>query len=157
MFKFVEKSSCCRPKDNSKKECPKCLNKAKSVLSKTLNNLLIDDTKDNLPSLEGFYFCKTSSCEAIYFNEDIILTQSNLNVVVGLKDNATINTTCYCFGWTKEKIKEQLNSFGKCNVLEDIKSKMNTSGCLCESLNPSGRCCLGDNRKVLKELIKEKL
>ena len=63
---------------------------------------------------------------------------------------------CYCFGWSKEKIKEQLENNGETNALEDIKAKMEDPGCSCEVLNPSGGCCLGDVTKAIKE-IKEEL
>jgi hypothetical protein len=62
---------------------------------------------------------------------------------------------CYCFGWTKEKIRYQIEERDKSNALEDIKAKMVDPGCSCEILNPSGGCCLGDVGKALKEIKKE--
>jgi len=78
-----------------------------------------------------------------------------MSVVVGLKDGATPATTCYCFDWTKEKIRAELQETGKTTALEDIKAKMENPGCSCEILNPSGGCCLGDNTKAIKEIKKE--
>lgn len=78
-----------------------------------------------------------------------------MSVVVGLKDGVTPAATCYCFDWTKEKIKAQLQETGKTNALEDIKTKMENPGCSCEILNPSGGCCLGDNTKAIKEIKQE--
>ena len=146
---------CCTPQPKGKEACPKCSEKAKGVLGKTLEHLLNDEAKEKLSCLDGFYYCKTPSCEVVYFKDDELLTQKDLSVVVGLKEGAEPATTCYCFGWTKEKIRTQLQETGETNALEDIKAKMEDPGCSCEILNPSGGCCLGDNTKVIKEIKKE--
>jgi len=68
------------------------------------------------------------------------------------KGGAVPATVCYCFGWTKENIKAELDETGDTTALEDIKAKMKNPGCSCEILNPSGGCCLGDVGKVIKEM-----
>jgi len=78
-----------------------------------------------------------------------------MTVVVGLKEGASPATVCYCFGWTKEKIKIELEESGTTVALEDIKAKMEDPGCSCEILNPSGGCCLGDTGKAIKEMKTE--
>ena len=77
-----------------------------------------------------------------------------MNVIVGLKEGAKPATVCYCFEWTKEKIKAELEATGETKALEDIKGKMENPGCSCEILNPSGGCCLGDVGKAIKEIQK---
>ena len=153
--KKSEKNNCCTPQPKGKVACPTCKEKAKGVLAKTLNALLKEEMKLTLECLEGFYYCKTPSCKTIYFKEDKILTQKDVDVVVGLKDGATPATVCYCFDWTKQKIKEELISTNNTIALDDIKAKMNTIGCSCEVLNPSGGCCLADVGKVVKETKRE--
>lgn len=148
--------NCCTPQPKGKDPCPLCGEKAREVLTKTLNALLTPEAKGHLECLDGFHYCKTPSCEVVYFRNDTILTQKDLSVVVGLKEGTIPATICYCFGWSKEKIKEQLQQSGNTNALEDIKAKMKDPGCSCEVLNPSGGCCLGDITKVIKE-IKEEL
>jgi len=145
--------NCCSPQPKGKKECPQCKEKAKGVLSKTLQHIIIDDVKEKLSCFEGFYYCKTPSCKVVYFRDTEILIQKDLKVIVGLKDGANPATTCYCFDWTKEKIYEELQESGTTKALEDIKHKMNTLCCSCEILNPSGGCCLSDNSKVIKDMI----
>ena len=144
--------NCCSAQPKGKVECPSCSEKAKGVLGKTLEALLNDNVKSKLTCFDGFYYCKTPSCKTVYFREDTILRQEDMGVVVGLKDGASPATICYCFGWTKEKIKAELQARGKTVALEDIKVKMQNPGCLCEILNPSGGCCLADVSKVIKEL-----
>lgn len=146
---------CCTPQPKGKVACPSCSLKAKGVLGKTVQALLTDEAKAKLSHFDGFYHCKTPSCAVVYFRDNEILTQKDMSVVVGIKDGATPATTCYCFGWSKEKIKAELQETGETKALEDIKAKMETIGCSCEITNPSGGCCLGDNTKVIKEIKME--
>jgi len=148
-------TGCCTPQPKAKVACPKCHEKAKGVLSKTVKYLLTEVAKAKLTCFDGFYYCMTPSCEVVYFRNDEILTQNDISVVVGLKNGAFPATMCYCFDWTKEKIRAELQETGKTNALEDIKAKMENLGCSCEILNPSGRCCLGDNTKIIKEMKEE--
>jgi len=151
----TEGEGCCTPQPKSKVACPGCGEKAKGVLARTLESLLGDEAKAKLDCLDGFHYCKTSSCKTVYFRGETVLTQDDITVVVGLKEGASPATTCYCFGWTKEKIRAQLQESGETNALEEIKEKMEDPGCSCETLNPSGGCCLGDNTKVIKEIKAE--
>ncbi len=125
---------------------------AKPVPAVTLAHLLIPTAKAAIGSLENFHFCKTPDCDVIYFQEETILRQDDLIVTVGLKEGAIPATICYCFGWTKEKIEKEIKTYGKSFAPEDIKAKMKDPGCSCKTLNPSGRCCLGDISKAIKEL-----
>ncbi|QOP46572.1 putative iron-sulfur cluster-binding metallochaperone [Sulfurimonas paralvinellae] len=151
-FKVKEEHNCCTPQPKGKVECPECGQKAKGVLGKTVEHLVTEETKAKLDCFDGFYYCKTPSCEVVYFRGDEILTQENMSVVVGCKEGASPATVCYCFEWSKEKIKAELEATGKTTALEDIKAKMEDPGCSCEILNPSGGCCLGDVSKAIKEL-----
>lgn len=144
--------NCCTPQPKGKVACPKCDEKAKGVLGKTLQHLLIEEAKENLSCFDGFYYCKTPSCEVVYFRDNEILTQKDMSVVVGLKKDANPATVCYCFLWTKEKITKEVGTKGNSSALDDIKHKMETIGCSCEILNPSGTCCLGDVAKAIKEV-----
>ncbi|UCN00219.1 hypothetical protein LCX93_11960 [Sulfurimonas sp. SWIR-19] len=147
-----EEQGCCTPQPKGKAACPECGEKAKGVLGKTVRHLLKDEAKSKLSYFDGFYYCKTTTCKVVYFRGDEILTQKDMRVVVGLKEGAKPATVCYCFEWSKEKIKAELEATGKTTALEDIKAKMENPGCSCEVLNPSGGCCLGDVSKAIKEL-----
>ena len=145
-------TGCCTPQPKGKEDCPPCGVLAKGVLAKTIEHMLTPQAKLRLSCLEGFYYCKTPSCEVVYFRDAEIHTQEELEVTVGLKEGASPATVCYCFDWTKEKIQAQLDATGNTTALEDIKAKMENPGCSCEILNPSGGCCLGDVAKVIKAL-----
>ena len=155
-FSTQESHNCCTPQPKGKVECPSCHQKAKGILGKTFDALVKEETKAKFDCFDGFYYCKTPSCKTVYFRDATILTQEAMKVVVGLKEGASPATMCYCFGWSKEKIKAELEATGETRALADIKAKMENPGCSCEILNPSGGCCLGDVTKAIKE-IKENL
>lgn len=143
---------CSTPQSKGKEECPVCHEQAKGVLAKTVEHLLTDEAKKELTRFDGFYYCKTPTCEGVYFRDKEILTQKDLSVVVGLKEGASPATVCYCFEWSKEKIREELVEKGETVALKDIKAKMENPGCSCEIHNPSGGCCLGDVSKAIKDI-----
>ena len=151
-LKKEEPTGCCSVQPKGKVACPKCQILAKGVLAKTVEHLLTEEAKGNLSCFEGFHFCKTPTCEVIYFRDERIVTQKEMSVVVGHKEGATPATICYCFEWTREKIKAEIETTGDSTALGDIKEKMESVGCSCELLNPSGGCCLGDVGKVIHEI-----
>lgn len=158
MFTFrrtVSTESCClqdRCSVEKKKElCPVCKQESDAVSTKTLESLLIDQTKSVVKHLDGFFFCHHPSCATVYFKKDIILEQKELTISVGLKEDAPLDTICYCFKWTQKDIDNELIRIGRSSVLDDIKQKMHSLGCSCETLNPSGKCCLAGIKKFIKE------
>ncbi len=58
---------------------------------------------------------------------------------------------CYCFGWAKHRIADELEKTGSTKALHDIRFKMKTQGCSCTTLNPSGKCCLPDIKQFIKQ------
>lgn len=148
---------CCTAQPKGKEPCPKCARTAKRVLSKTLDHLLNAEGRERAGSLEGFYYCKTPECDVVYFRGMETLTQEDMMVTVGLKEGANPQTLCYCFGWTREMIYEEIDVTGTTRAPEDIKKKMADPGCSCERLNPSGGCCLGDINHAIKAIQKGSL
>ena len=137
---------------HTKDICPVCKNKAKEVSAITVKFLVKDEYLKELSSVKDFFYCQTSDCEVIYFKLNEIIKQEHLIKEVGLKEWANPKTVCYCFNWTKEKISDEVNKLGKTNAIGDISEKMNSIGCDCEHKNPSGKCCLRDVKKIIKEL-----
>ena len=137
---------------HTKDICPVCKNKAKEVSAITVKSLVKSEYLKELSSVKDFFYCQTPNCEVIYFKLNEIIKQEHLIKEVGLKEWANPKTVCYCFNWTKEKISDEVNKLGKTNAIGDISEKMNSIGCDCEHKNPSGKCCLKDVKKIIKEL-----
>ena len=137
---------------HTKDICPVCKNKAKEVSAITVKSLVKSEYLKELSSVKDFFYCQTPNCEVIYFKPNEIIIQEHLIKEVGIKEWSSPKTVCYCFNWTKEKISDEVNKLGKTNAIGDISEKMNSIGCDCEHKNPSGKCCLKDVKKIIKEL-----
>ena len=75
----------------------------------------------------------------MYFGQDnSVIKQSDLRTKVGVKDKSEQAIICYCFGVTKDEAYRYPDI--KTFVIEQTKKKI----CACESMNPSGKCCLKD-------------
>jgi cation transport ATPase len=46
---------------------------------------------------------------------------------------------CYCFGFTKQDIEQDLVKNGRSLIMEKIMAEKKTGGCDCKNLNPKGR------------------
>ncbi len=46
---------------------------------------------------------------------------------------------CYCFGFTKQDIEQDLLENGRSLIMEKIMTEKKTGGCDCKNLNPKGR------------------
>ncbi len=148
----IRTSDCCTPQFFTQDTCPICKNKAKDVSFVTLSHIIKKDYQKQISLLEGFYFCKTTDCEMVYFKDNELIKKDNLTKEVGLKKWTSVSTVCYCFNWTKEKMEEEINLFGKTNAIDDISNKMATEKCACEINNPSGKCCLKDVKQTIKDI-----
>ena len=51
---------------------------------------------------------------------------------------------CYCFGHSLESLRAEWEATGRLDSVEAIRSAVREGRCRCETLNPSGACCLGD-------------
>ncbi len=126
--------------------CPKCGNKGTGVKPLTLRALLNDDFVDDVADLD-YKFCHIADCDVVYYGNGQTFTKSQLKVPVGVKETTGERPLCYCFGHSVASIKDELQTKGHSDALEDIRQKMEKPGCRCETENPSGLCCLGSVTK----------
>ncbi len=96
---------------------------------------------------DQYYFCEARDCDVVYFSFDPqapIFRREHLIVRVGAKETADPIPICYCFGFTRQDIWDEIRSTGKSTVAERITTEVKAGHCACEVKNPSGKCCLGD-------------
>jgi hypothetical protein len=101
-----------------------------------------------------YYFCDASDCDVVYFASDTEAPRfhrEDLMVRVGAKETADPIPICYCFGFTRQDIWEEIRSTGKSTVAERITAEVGAGRCACEVKNPSGKCCLGDVTRAAKD------
>ena len=132
--------------------CPFCHQKSNIVPSSAVNHFIRDDLKKNISSLEGFRFCDNKICQVVYFKKDITIKQSQIKYSIGIKEGSKPATICFCFNWTKEKIKKQIDECQNSTALIEIKKNMNNGLCNCEVNNPRGKCCMKDIKKTIDEI-----
>ena len=64
---------------------------------------------------------------------------------------------CYCFGYDESHIRDELTRSGRTTIPEKIGKLIGEGLCACDTLNPSGRCCLGEVNKAVERLKQQLL
>jgi Zinc binding domain len=100
-----------------------------------------------------YYFCEAPSCDAVYFPLDTqapLFRREDLVVQVGSQEIEDPLLVCYCFGFTRQDIWEEIRSAGKSMVAKRITAEVEAGRCASEVKNPSGKCCLGDVTRMVR-------
>src|SRR6266481_3024712 len=154
-------SDCCSVADGSKapavKACPVNGARSKQVDMLTVKSL-VRQLPLGMPNTQ-YYFCDSSDCAVVYFALDAEaprFRREDLVVRVGAKETADPIPICYCFGFTRQDIWDEIRSTGKSTVAKRITAEVEAGRCACEVKNPSGRCCLGDVTRTAKDRLGQK-
>jgi hypothetical protein len=67
-----------------------------------------------------------------------------LLIRVGAKEESDPIPICYCFGFTRKDIEDEIAETGCSAVADRISAEVKAGRCACEVKNPSGKCCLGE-------------
>ena len=133
-------------------DCPRCGRRGQSVDRLTVAAL----TTGVLPTSQSYWLCREPECEAVYYGEDAtVLTASDMNVAPGFKSRSPEALVCYCFQHRRGDIEAELLADGRPSILDHITAEVKAGNCACEVRNPSGKCCLGDVRRVMQEIRTE--
>jgi len=101
-----------------------------------------------------YYFCEAPDCDVVYFparSDAPTFRRADLLVPVGVKEKTDPIPLCYCFGVTRQDIREEIQRTGNSTVAERIKAEVKAGHCACEVKNPSGKCCLGQVSRAVQE------
>jgi hypothetical protein len=71
-------------------------------------------------------------------------------VRVGSKKTADPIPVCYCFGFTRKNIQDEIAETGRSAIGERITAEVMAGNCACEVKNPSGKCCLGSVMQIAR-------
>jgi CopZ-like zinc binding protein len=134
--------------------CPVSGTRSKQVDLLTVKSL-VRHLEFAMPAAQ-YYFCTAPSCDVVYFPsnpEAASFSRDDLLVRVGAKESDEEAPVCYCFGFSRRHIREEVEAAGGSSVAEKIRAEIQAGRCACEVKNPSGKCCLGDvTTAVLKAL-----
>lgn len=127
------------------RSCLGCDGKTKRVGPETVTSLVpLRKEQDN----DGFRFCPAQSCDVVYSRRaiDTRVHEHELAVEVFQKSSRRDRPVCYCFGYSVHDVEVDGPA-----IIDDIEAKCREGLDRCEELNPQGRCCLGNVRKVASE------
>ena len=152
-------SDCCSvPKTDSPPPavmaCPSCGNRSKQVDTLTVKSL-VRRLPIGMPHTQ-YYFCAAPGCDVVYFASHAdapSFGRSDLSVRVGAKETEDPISVCYCFGVTRKDIEDEVAQTGHSTIGERITAEVKAGNCACEVKTPSGKCCLGDITRAIKDAL----
>ncbi len=156
-------TDCCGIKNEPVKEdknvnCPMCGNIGRKVETITLKSLLLPDALARLEPRSQYSMCTNRTCDIVYFSEGgELFKTSELKVPVFQKSADENCPVCYCFGWTRKKIRKEVQETGKSTAISTIAEHIKAGRCGCEVNNPQGSCCLGNVKSVLQEFRRDRV
>ena len=148
-------SPCCVvPHSGEVPICPLNGHETKPVGRKTVESLVRAEAKESLTP-QPYFFCKASDCDTVYFSAlgDHIVTKDMLRVRVGIKETEDPAPLCYCFGYDRKDVRDDIRRTGKTDIQRKITERVRAGECRCEETNPSGGCCLGNVAKAIKHAL----
>lgn len=143
---------CCSKKDGNTRSlsCKKCGNRGRPVTIKTIKHMIKEEKMSSLRDAQ-YFFCATPDCDIVYFSEnDNLFYKKDLNVRVGLKEKEEPIPVCYCFGYTRKMILDDIITNERSTIQEKIAQETRKGNCACEVKNPQGICCLGDVSRIIR-------
>lgn len=153
-------SSCCAiPHTGDVPTCPMNGQVTKPVPRKTVESLVKPEVRATLTP-QPYYFCDAPDCDTVYVSAlgDHVITKDLLRVRVGIKETEDPIPLCYCFGYDRKMVRDDIRLRGETDIQKVITQRVRAGECRCEETNPSGGCCLGTVSKAIKQAraMKEK-
>ncbi len=146
--------SCCRTAATGERQevlrCPQCGRRGRSVDIVTLKSLLTPAARATLDPQAGYAFCREPSCPAVYFADGQVYRTQDVAVPVFQKDPSPAVPVCYCFGWTRARIHDEIARMGRSTAADTISAHVRAGRCACELTNPQGSCCLANVLGVVR-------
>lgn len=134
--------SCCRIKTVAC-PCPVCGKTGRKVTAITLDQHVPKERRATFG--EDAAFCLNPACEVVYCNRaGQVLRAGETILPVTLKDPGDDVYVCYCFGFTRGHLRNDLAASGKTDIPGQIRKGIKEGRCDCERKNPQGACCLGN-------------
>lgn len=156
--KHHHEESCCLVTEKTlapaRTECPVSGTLSRKIQRRTLEHLLKPEKIGSLCHVQ-YYYCKEPTCNVVYFsNEDVpFFTTDDVAVKVFVKDQGDDVPVCYCFNWTRARIKQEIRETEKSTAAIEIAREIKAGNCACDIKNPKGECCLGDVNMFVKEAM----
>ncbi len=131
--------------------CPMNGQRTKPVGRRTVESLTKPEARRALTP-QPYYFCDAPDCDTVYVSAlgDHVVTKDMLSVRVGIKETEDPIPLCYCFGYDRQLVWDDIRRNGDTEIQSVITQRVKAGECRCEETNPSGGCCLGSVAKAIK-------
>ncbi len=131
--------------------CPVTGRPTPPVGRQTLEALLPPWAKATLTP-QPYYFCDSAECDIVYVSAlgDHLVTKDQLTVRVGVKEKDDPAPLCYCFGYDRKTILDEVRAKGETDIPKMIAGRVKAGEGRCEATNPSGGCCLGSIHRAIR-------
>ena len=138
--------------EGSPPTCPMNGQKCKPVGRITLENLLKSEARASM-KIQPYYFCDAPDCDTVYVSAlgDHLVTKDQITVRVGIKETEDPIPLCYCFGFDRKAVWDDIRSKAATNIPRIITERVKAGECRCDVTNPSGTCCLGNVYRAVKQ------
>lgn len=142
-------------KTRAPSSCPRCGARGRKVAAVTLGSLLCAKAARRFDGSPGFRFCKTETCDVVYFDSlsATLFQTHDLGVPVFQKSTDPTRLVCYCFEHTVEAVREDASATGASAIADDVAAKCRRGLARCEQMNPQGSCCLRNMRQLARAAI----
>ena len=123
----------------------------KPVGRKTIESLVRQEFAGTL-TLQPYCFCDAPDCDTVYVSAlgDHLIGKDMLTTRVGIKETEDPIPLCYCFGYDRKAVLDDIRRDGDTDIQRVITERVRAGECRCEETNPSGGCCLGIVAKTIK-------
>lgn len=131
--------------------CPVDGTRSKQVDTLTVKSL-VRQLPLGMPDTQ-YYLCEALDCDVVYFPLDTqapTFRRDDLSARVASKETADPIPVCYCFGFTRGDIWDEIRNTGKSTVAVRIAAEVEAGRCACQVKSPSGKCCLGEVTRTAK-------
>ena len=135
--------------------CPECGAEARQISTETIRNMVEPFGNQDVEDDIQYRICKTQDCPVVYFADELD-QQFEINVIrerpnFKLEADAEPYPLCYCFGYNKEHIHEDIATQGETNIADWITERVQAEECACRWKSPLGGCCIGNVREAIQE------
>ena len=130
--------------------CPACGAAGRTVQIVTPKSLLTPEALARLEPNARYHFCPDAKCRVVYFAGDLTFSVDDVIVDVFQKARTKPLPVCYCFGFTRERIEDEIGT-GCADPMAQISAHVRAGRCACEFRNPQGTCCLGNVGQVIRQ------
>ena len=145
-------SECCViPHTGDPPACPMSGSRTRPVGRRTVESLVKPEVRATLTP-QPYHFCDASDCDTVYVSAlgDHIITKDMLLVRVGIKETEDPVPLCYCFGYDRKAVHDDIRRNNDTGIQRIITERVKAGECRCEETNPSGGCCLGSVAKTIR-------